>query len=149
VGSDGMRIASHRYAARRRSPAWATLVRKIPVMRTFAWVLPSALVVGALATTASASTRLLGTVSLRSGVTLMAANGRKASPLKPGVYLLTVRDRARRGNFHLVGLSPVRLDRKTGMRFTGNVTWKLSLRRGDYRYFSDSNAARGRLLRVR
>jgi hypothetical protein len=123
-------------------------VREMPA-RTFVSVLTLALVVGALATPASASTRMLGTVGHRSSVTMTAADGRMASTLKPGVYLLTVRDRSRRDNFHLVGLSPVRFDRKTGLSFTGSVTWKLNLRRGDYRYFSDSHPARSRLLRVR
>jgi hypothetical protein len=126
-----------------------TVVRGMPAARTLVAVLTLALVVGALATPASASTRLLGRVGPRSSVTLTAADGRKASTLKPGLYLLTVRDQSRRDNFHLVGLSPVRFDRKTGMHFTGSVTWKLNLRRGDYRYFSDSHQARGGLLRVR
>jgi hypothetical protein len=117
--------------------------------RTSVSVLTLALAVGALATPASASTRLLATVGPRSSFTLTAADGRKVSTLKPGLYLLTVRDQSRRDNFHLVGLSPVQFDRKTGMHFIGSVTWKLNLRRGDYRYFSDAHPARGRLLRVR
>jgi hypothetical protein len=148
VGGNGLSIPVA-HARGYKAPRMLTIVRETPAARIFVLALTLALVMGALATPASASTRLVGTVDPRSSVALTLEDARKASTLKPGVYQLTVRDRARRGNFHLVGLSPVRFDRKTGIHFIGSVTWKLNLRVGDYRYFSDTHPARSRVLRVR
>jgi plastocyanin len=50
---------------------------------------------------------------------------------------LIVRDRSRAHNFHLIGPG---VNRKTTVAFRGTVTWKLTLRRGTYRFLCDPHA---------
>ena len=64
-----------------------------------------------------------------------------ATRLPPGSYRLAVTDQSRSRNFHLIGPG---VDRRTGMRFTGKVTWNLPLAAGTYRFGSDPKL-RGRL----
>lgn len=59
-----------------------------------------------------------------------------------GPYRLTVVDRSRARNFHLVGPG---IDRRTGKAFTGTVTWTLELSAGTYRFGSDPKLS-GRLV---
>jgi hypothetical protein len=64
-----------------------------------------------------------------------------AKTVAPGTFKLTVIDRSRAKNFHLVGPG---VNRKTGAAFTGSVTWRLQLAAGTYRFGSDPRLA-GRL----
>jgi plastocyanin len=57
-----------------------------------------------------------------------------ATRVTAGAYRLTVVDRSRLRNFHLVGSG---VDRRTGKKFTGSVTWRLDLAAGRYRFGSD------------
>ena len=50
---------------------------------------------------------------------------------------LIVRDRSRAHNFHLIGPG---VNRRTTVRFRGTVTWRLTLRRGTYRFLCDPHA---------
>ncbi len=59
-----------------------------------------------------------------------------------GRFRLTVVDRSRSRNFHLVGFG---VNRKTGKAFTGTVTWTIDLTTGTYRYGSDPKLT-GRLV---
>jgi len=59
-----------------------------------------------------------------------------------GPYKLTVVDRSRTRNFHLVGSG---VDRRTSKKFTGSVTWRLQLEAGKYRFGSDPRLT-GRLV---
>jgi plastocyanin len=51
-----------------------------------------------------------------------------------GSYRITVSDTSKTRNFHLVGAG---VNRKTTQRFTGKVTWTVSLSAGVYRFGSD------------
>jgi plastocyanin len=62
-----------------------------------------------------------------------------ATRLPPGSYSIAVTDRSRLRNFHLVGPG---VDRRTGKRFIGKVTWKLPLAVGTYRFGSDPKLSR-------
>ena len=53
-----------------------------------------------------------------------------------GPVTLTVNDRSRVDNFHLVGSG---VNRKTGVTFRGRVTWRLTLAAGRYTYRSDKH----------
>jgi hypothetical protein len=64
------------------------------------------------------------------------------SKVAPGRYLVTVRDRSKRDNFHLAGPG---VNRRTGAAFMGVATWKVSLARGTYLYGSDRARAKRRL----
>ena len=89
---------------------------------------------------------LLGTVTRGGLVTLRDAAGRTVTRLRAGSYVLTVRDRSSRQNFHLVG--PRSIDKKTGTKFVGTVKWTLSFRGGTYRYSSDKLPTSVRSFRV-
>ncbi len=52
----------------------------------------------------------------------------------PGRYAITVRDTSAAKNFHLVGPG---VNRRTGKRFRGTVTWTVTLAQGRYRFGSD------------
>jgi len=70
------------------------------------------------------------------GVTLSAKR------VGAGRYRLTVVDRSKSRNFHLVGSG---VNRKTGKAFTGTVVWTLELGPGTYRFGSDPKLS-GRLV---
>jgi len=57
-----------------------------------------------------------------------------AKTVAPGTFKLTVVDRSRAKNFHVVGPG---VNRKTGKTFTGSVTWRVQLAAGTYRFGSD------------
>ncbi len=59
-----------------------------------------------------------------------------------GSYKLTVSDRSRSRNFHLVGAG---VNRHTSKKFTGSVTWRLQLAAGSYRFGNDPRLT-GRLV---
>jgi hypothetical protein len=73
---------------------------------------------------------------------LAAAVGPKRTiSLKPkivevGPATLTVNDRSRTDNFHLIGPG---VNKKTGVAFRGRVTWNVSLQPGSYTYRSDKH----------
>jgi hypothetical protein len=82
-------------------------------------------------------TRLLATVGPARTITLRNAKGAVLKRLKPGAYTVVVRDRTKAHNFHLVGPG---VNRKTGVATTGTTTWKVTLRAGTLRFFSDRAA---------
>jgi len=89
---------------------------------------------------------LLGTVTRGGLLTIRDAAGRTVTRLRAGSYVLTVRDRSSRQNFHLVG--PRNMDKKTGTKFVGTVRWTLSFHGGTYRYSSDNLPTSVRTFRV-
>lgn len=64
----------------------------------------------------------------------------------PGGYAVVVRDRTRAAGFHLRGPG---VNRATGRTFTGTTTWRVTLKRGTYRFFSDARGSRGGHLQIR
>ena len=64
-----------------------------------------------------------------------------AKSVTAGTYKLTVSDRSRTRNFHLVGPG---VNRRTSKKFTGKATWQVALSAGVYRFGSDPRLA-GRL----
>jgi plastocyanin len=82
--------------------------------------------------------------TLKASVTAGGAVRLSAASVAAGRYRLVVADRSKASNFHLVGRG---LDRRTGKRFTGSVTWRFRLTHGMYRYGSDP--ALSKRLRVR
>jgi hypothetical protein len=61
---------------------------------------------------------------------------RGAAALTPGPAAITVADASRTNNFHLIGPG---VNKATGVRFRGKVTWNVTLRTGKYVYRSDRN----------
>jgi NitT/TauT family transport system substrate-binding protein len=84
--------------------------------------------------------------TIASGVVLKADVGAATISLKldrqsvktlsPGTDTIAVSDRSARQNFHLKGPG---IDRKTAARQAAKVTWTVVLRKGTYRYYSDTN----------
>jgi hypothetical protein len=85
---------------------------------------------------APAPTRLSGRVGPGKAITLTNAAGKRAARLKAGRYRITVRDLSAAENFHLTGPG---VNRKTGVRFKGTMTWAVTLKAGRYTYRSDAS----------
>jgi hypothetical protein len=65
-----------------------------------------------------------------------------ATAVTAGSYKLTVADRSKSRNFHVVGPG---VNRRTGKAFTGSVTWRVQLAAGKYKFGSDPRLT-GRLV---
>jgi plastocyanin len=91
--------------------------------------------------------RLTGTVGPAFSISLRTPAGALARTATAGTYRITIRDRSRAHNFHLVGPG---VNRKTGVAFRGTVTWTVRLRAGTYRFVCDPHKTRMRgSIRVR
>jgi hypothetical protein len=60
--------------------------------------------------------------------------------IKTGTYRIKVEDKASIHNFHLMGPG---LNKKTGVGFTGDVTWTIKLKPGRYTYQCDPHHLSG------
>ena len=61
-----------------------------------------------------------------------------------GTYTITVVDKSKTHSFHLSGPG---VNKKTGTKFTGKVTWKVTLKTASvYRYWSDASPTLGSTL---
>jgi plastocyanin len=80
-----------------------------------------------------AAAKLLATVGPSATITL-TRGGKKVTALKAGAYTIAVRDRSSFHNFRLIGPG---LNRATTVSFTGTKTWKVTLRKGVYRFRCD------------
>ena len=83
---------------------------------------------------APAVKRLTLTVGPAATIALTNAAGKRITTTKAGAYTITVRDRSKVHNAHLVGKG---VDRKSGLAATGTLTWKVRLAAGPLRFFSD------------
>lgn len=78
--------------------------------------------------------QLRGTVGPRRTISLRAADGTRPTLVGTVPVVIVVNDRSKTDNFHLVGRG---VNKATGVRFRGRVTWRLTLRPGTYVYRSD------------
>ena len=78
--------------------------------------------------------RLTLTVGPTAAISLTNAAGKRITSTKAGAYTITVRDRSKLHNAHLVGIG---VNRKSGLAATGTLTWKVKLSAGLLRFFSD------------
>ena len=78
--------------------------------------------------------KLLATVGPKNTISLKGASGATLKTLKAGTYSITVRDRSKLHNFHLVGKG---VNRKSGLAGMATLTWKVKLSAGALRFFSD------------
>ena len=81
-----------------------------------------------------AAKRLSLTVGPTARISLTNAAGKRITTTKAGAYTITVRDRSKLHNAHLVGKG---VNRKTTLAGTGTLTWKVKLSAGLLRFFSD------------
>lgn len=95
---------------------------------------------------------LTGIIGTDSRIVLRRSNGGIVSTLRPGPYVIVVRDRSRRHNFHLYGpTNPARptANRRTGIRYMGTMRWAVQLASGSYIYSSDRGSTQPRTFIVR
>lgn len=92
--------------------------------------------------------RLTLTIGPTAAITLTNAAGKRITSTKAGAYSITVRDRSKVHNAHLVGVG---VNRKTTLAGTGTQTWKVKLSAGLLRFFSDRSptAVKGSIRVVR
>jgi plastocyanin len=74
-------------------------------------------------------------------VSVRTLAGARVTSTARGRVNLTVRDRSRAHNFHLIGPG---INRRTSLAFVGTQTWQLTLRPGLYRFLCDPHALRMR-----
>src|SRR2546430_3473296 len=80
-----------------------------------------------------AAKKLAGSVGPGSRIALRTASGARASSLKAGAYVLTVRDRSKTDGFRLRGKG---VNVSTGVAFTGSKKWRIRVAKGPYPDFS-------------
>ena len=99
-----------------------------------------ALATGFLASGAGAAAvggTLVASVSDPLNISLTQA-GKKVTKLKAGIYTITVLDKAADHNFHLTGPG---VNKSTSVSAKGTTTWKVTLKKGTYRYVCDPHAS--------
>jgi plastocyanin len=64
--------------------------------------------------------------------------GKKVSSLKAGTYTIKVQDKSNIHNFHLVGPG---VNKKTSVGAVATFTWKVTLKKGTYKYICDPHAS--------
>jgi len=83
-----------------------------------------------------ATGKLAGLVGPGFNISLKQA-GKTVTKLKAGTYTITVSDKSNIHNFHLTGPG---VNKKTSVGGQGTTTWKLTLKKGTYKYVCDPHA---------
>ena len=81
----------------------------------------------------AATPTLTGTVGPGFTITL-TQSGKKVSKLKSGTYVFKIADKSNLHNFHLTGPG---VNKLTTVTAKGNYTWKLTLKKGTYKFVCD------------
>jgi plastocyanin len=72
------------------------------------------------------------------GFTITLKQGtKKVTKLKAGTYVFKISDKSNIHNFHLTGPG---INKKTSVGGTGSSTWKLTLKKGTYKFICDPHA---------
>jgi len=104
---------------------------------TLAGVAAVALVAVAPLSAAPSATKLTATVG--PGFTISLKKGTtKVTKLKAGAYTIAVSDKSNMHNFHLSGPG---VNKKTSVTAVGNQTWKVTLKKGTYKFVCDPHAS--------
>jgi plastocyanin len=86
--------------------------------------------------------RLFATVGPGFTISFRTARGGRITRVRAGRYTIVVRDRSRSHSFHLFGRG---VNKRTRIRFAGNVTWSVTFRRGAlYRFRCNAHPGRMR-----
>ena len=85
----------------------------------------------------AATGTLAGAVGPGFDISLKQA-GKSVSKLKAGTYTITIQDRSNIHNFHLTGPG---LNKTTSVGGMGTTTWKVTLKKGTYKYVCDPHSA--------
>ena len=90
----------------------------------------------------TAKTKLLLTAGPSQLISFKTAAGKAVKSMKLGTYTVTVRDRGRDHNAHIV--APGYNRKTTPLSFNGTQTWKVALKKtGTFRFLCDPHAAEG------
>ena len=81
----------------------------------------------------AATGKLVGTVGPGFTITLKQA-GKTVTALKAGTYTITVQDKSNLHDYHLSGPG---VNKKTSVGGLGTTTWKVTLKKGTYKYVCD------------
>ena len=81
--------------------------------------------------------RCTGTVGPGFTITLKQG-GKKVTKLKAGKYMFKISDKSNIHNFHLTGPG---VNKKTSVGGTGTSTWKVTLKKGTYKFVCDPHAS--------
>lgn len=92
-----------------------------------------------LASAQAATPRLKGEVGPGFTIEVTKA-GKDVKTLKAGTYKIKIEDKSSVHNFHLMGPG---VNKKTGVSFTGDMTWTVKLKPGRYTYQCDPHASSG------
>lgn len=110
------------------------------MFRTTLLALVAAVAAVALVASAQAgSTGLTGEVGPGFSIEVKKA-GKDLKTIRAGTYRIKVEDKSSIHNFHLFGPG---LNKKTGISFTGETTWRIKLKPGRYTYQCDPHASAG------
>ncbi|HVS86487.1 MAG TPA: plastocyanin/azurin family copper-binding protein [Gaiellaceae bacterium] len=82
-------------------------------------------------------TKLVASVSDPFTISL-TQNGKKVTTLKAGAYSILVKDTAADHDFHLTGPG---VDKTTSVGGKGTFTWKVTLKKGTYKYVCDPHSS--------
>lgn len=96
-----------------------------------ALLLPTAVQATAQATKLSGAVGPGFTITLKKG-------GKAVKTLKAGAYTVTVADRSNIHNFHLTGPG---VNKDSGVGAQGTKTWKLTLKKGTYKFVCNPHAS--------
>jgi plastocyanin len=83
------------------------------------------------------ATTLNGVVGPGFDISLTKA-GKKVTSLKAGTYVIKVADKSSAHNFHLTGPG---VNKSTSVGGTGTRTWKVTLKKGTYKFVCDPHAS--------
>jgi plastocyanin len=81
--------------------------------------------------------KLVGTVGPGFTITL-TKGGKKVTRLMHGSYTIAVSDKSPIHNFHLIGPG---VNKSTSVSGTGATAWKVTLKKGTYRFICDPHAS--------
>ena len=82
--------------------------------------------------------KLSGTVGPGFTIKLSDAAGNPVKHVDAGTYDIVIDDRSEDHNFHLTGPG---VNKSTSVSGTGSTTWKVTLKKGTYRYVCDPHAS--------
>jgi plastocyanin len=80
--------------------------------------------------------KLVATTGPGYSISLKRSTGKVVKTLARGLYQITVRDKSNLHNFHLVGPG---VSKKTKIGTVGTATWKVTLKKGLYRFVCDAH----------
>jgi plastocyanin len=89
-----------------------------------------------VASAQAAAPKLVGTVGPGFTITL-TKGGKKLTKLMHGKYTIVISDKSSIHNFHLTGPG---LNKMTSVGGTGATTWKVTLKKGVYKFLCDPHA---------